>query len=75
MKKIIKELIVYGLSKLISGGIKGEKIDEVGIAVGVWITDNCKDGLGDNWNKVEDVLQAKFDRFMNAVHTGLDSDD
>ena len=75
MRKLIAKIVTHALIMLINGTIKGGEIDEAGIAVGRWITVNCKERLTGDWDKLEDVLQAKTDRFMNALHTGLDSDD
>lgn len=75
LKDMVVDLAVSFLTKLLDGRIKDKELAELGYRHGKFLTDHCRESVGDNWNKLENVIQSKADVYLAGVRNGLDYDD
>jgi len=80
LNKIIKSLvapIVALVLEYIINKYPDLQAEDNGSWCGRWVTDNCREIMGDSWEKIEDALQKKIGHFTTGMFgiNGTDYDD
>ena len=77
-KKMFKTLIAPMVAMCLGwviNRLEDEEARELGRKGGRWLTDNCREIMGESWEQIESRLQGKILCMTGGLYEGVDYDD
>jgi len=75
MKGFLVGVIIEFLVKLVNGLVPDTDVKAAGVKAGKFISTECREALGEDWEKAESLLEEKLGMFISGLYAGLDADD